>query len=93
MPIEYDNEFINSLTGELQLTREKDFTVTASDLQYIYYAVPAEYGDCIFTSGGFTGGFTKVATIPYTNQYDVTVDYDIWKSDYSGLGNTNIIVS
>ena len=93
LPIEYDNEFINSLTGELQLTREKDFTVTASDLQYIYYAVPAEYGDCIFTSGGFTGGFTKVATIPYTNQYDVTVNYDIWKSDYSGLGNTNIIVS
>ena len=94
LPLEYNADFItNSLEGELQLTRESNFNVNADVGEFIYFAVPAEYGNCTFTSGGFSGGFTKVATIPYSNQYNATTDYDIWKSDYSGLGDTNVIVS
>ena len=79
--------------GELQTSRETTIDVTAGAGQYIYYAVPTSYGDCTFTSGGFTGGFTKVATVSYTNIYNVTTNYDIWKSDYAGLGTTSVIVS
>lgn len=92
-PIEYNSDFLNSLSGELQLTRENNFNVNAGVGEYIYYAVPSSYGDCIFTSGGFTGGFKKVATLSHTNDYGSVTNYDIWKSDYSGLGDTNIIVS
>lgn len=92
-PFEYNSDFLNSLGGELQLTRESNFNVNAEVGEYIYYAVPSSYGDCIFTSGGFTGGFKKVATLSHTNDYGSVTNYDIWKSDYSGLGDTNIIVS
>ena len=92
-PFEYNSDFLNSLEGELQLTRESNFNVNAGIGEYIYYAVPSSYGDCIFTSGGFTGGFKKVATLSHTNDYGSVTNYDIWKSDYSGLGDTNIIVS
>lgn len=89
----YTSAFLEQLTGELQTSRETTINVTAGSNQYIYYAVPKSYGDCIFTSGGFTGGFTKVATISHTNIYGVAADYDIWKSDYAGLGSTSVIVS
>jgi hypothetical protein len=89
----YTSAFLEQLTGELQTSRETIMNVTAGSNQYIYYAVPKSYGDCIFTSGGFTGGFTKVATISHMNIYGVAADYDIWKSDYAGLGLTSVIVS
>lgn len=92
-PFEYNSDFLNSLNGELQLTRNNNFNVTAGVGEYIYYAVPTSYGSCTFTSGGFTGGFKKIKTLSHTNQYGSTTNYDIWKSDYSGLGDTNIIVS
>lgn len=90
---EFDGSFLDSLTGVLQTSRDGNINVTANENQYIYYASPSEYGDCIFTSGGFTGGFKKVATISYTNQFGVAADYDIWKSDYANLGATNIVIS
>lgn len=89
----YTGAFLEQLLGELQTSRETTIDVTAGAGQYIYYAVPTSYGDCTFTSGGFTGGFTKVATVSYTNIYNVTTNYDIWKSDYAGLGTTSVIVS
>lgn len=92
-PIEYNSDFLNSLSGELQLTRENNFNVNAGIGEYIYYAVPSSYGDCIFTSGGFVGGFTKAATLSHINDYGSVTAYDIWKSVESSLGDTNIIVS
>ena len=89
----YDGTFLDSLIGTLQTTREGNINVVANEEQYIYYASPTEYGDCVFTSGGFTGGFKKVATVSYINQFGIAADYDIWKSDYAGLGATNIVIS
>lgn len=93
IPSEYNTSFINKLVGQLQINKEGVIDVTANENQYIYYALPKSYGDCVFTSGGFSGGFTKVDTISYTNGYGVKTDYDIWKSDNANLGQTNIIIS
>lgn len=92
-PYTYENTFLNDLVGQLQTSRDGNINVTANTNQYIYYAVPTSYGDCVFTSGGFTGGFTKVATISHENDFGITTNYDIWKSDYSNLGQTNVIIS
>lgn len=93
IPSEYNTSFINRLIGQLQTGKEGVIDVVANENQYIYYALPKSYGDCVFTSGGFSGGFTKIDTISYTNDYGVTTDYDIWKSDNANLGQTNIIIS
>ena len=92
-PEVYDNTFLNSLNSALQNSRVNTLNVNARENEYIYYSVPSSYGDCIFTVGGFVGGFKKVATIPYTNGYGVTVNYDIWRSDYANLGQTNVTIS
>lgn len=93
VPDTYNGEFIDRLIGELQTSRDASINVNAGAGQYIFYAVPTEYGECTFTSGGFTGGFRKVATVSKVNVYNVTTEYDIWKSDYAQLGETNVIIS
>lgn len=89
----FDSTFLNDLNGKLQTTKEGNINVVAEENQYIYYAVPTSYGACAFTIGGFTGGFKRVATISYTNEFEVATNYDIWKSDNANLGATNIIIS
>lgn len=97
IPSEYNTSFINKLVGQLQTGKEGVIDVVANENQYIYYALPKSYedlhGDCVFTSGGFSGGFTKIDTISYINDYGVATDYNIWKSDNANLGQTNIIIS
>lgn len=89
----FDSAFILSLTKGLQANRTKTFTVNAGSGQHIYYAVPSRYGACSFNVGGFDGGFAKVATIEFTNDSGYAEDYDIYKSDNAGLGNTTVKVS
>lgn len=88
----YDSAFILGLTKGLQGSKGKTFTVNAAAGQHIFYALPARYGTCTFNVGGFDGGFTKVATIEFTNASEYMENYDIWKSVNSGLGNTNVTV-
>lgn len=92
-PASYTESFVKNFTNKLQKTKEAELNVIAGENQYIYYCVPSEYGDCTFTAGGFTGGFKKVDTISITNEFKVSANYDIWKSDYANLGQTNIIIS
>lgn len=89
----FDSAFILSLTKGLQANRTKTFTVNAGSGQHIYYAVPSRYGACSFNVGGFDGGFAKVATIEFTNDSGYAEDYDIYKSDNTGLGSTTVKVS
>jgi hypothetical protein len=84
---------ISKLQASLQKTRKCEFTTTAGEGQYIYYAAPVSYGECAFASGGFSGGFTKVANIQYVNAYNKTFSYDIYRSVEAGLGQTTITVS
>ena len=79
--------------GVLTSARARTFTVNAGANQYIWYAVPSSFGACAFTVGGFTGGFTKMATITHTNASGAQASYDVYRSDNAGLGATTVTVS
>ncbi|MBP3905760.1 MAG: hypothetical protein J6D47_10910 [Peptostreptococcaceae bacterium] len=89
----YNDTFIMSLSKELRSNRNKTFSVSCGEGQYIYYCIPTNYGTPTFTVGGFTGGFNKVSTIQFKNAYGYTESYDIYKSTNSNLGNTTVVVS
>jgi len=89
----YDSTLINSLTKVLSGTKARTISVTAGTGEYIYYAIPSRLGTPIFTVGGFTGGFSKVATIAFTNSSGYSENYDIYRSDNSNLGATNVVIA
>ena len=89
---EINNDFFTRLTKKLQSNRAMTINTTANSNEYIWYCCPTSYGTPKFTTGGFTGGFTKVKTLDYTNQYGYTISYDVWRSDYDGLGSQTVKV-
>nr|DAL41302.1 MAG TPA_asm: hypothetical protein [Caudoviricetes sp.] len=92
-PATIDSAFIRTLTKSLQSGKGKTFTVNAVTGAYIWYACPVRYGTPAFNVGGFDGGFSKVATVEYTNPSNYTESYHVWRSDNSGLGSTTVKVS
>lgn len=88
----YDSELISTLTKVLTGSRACSFTVNSGDGQFIYYAIPTRFGKPTFYVGGFEGGFFLANTIDYTNPSGYTESYDIYRSDYSGLGDTTVVV-
>lgn len=93
IPAAFDSSFVNTLNKKLQASGADTITVDAGEGQYIYYCLPAVYDTPFFAVNGFTGGFSKVASIEYTNDYGVAIDYDIYQSDYANLGKTNVVIS
>ena len=92
-PATIDSAFIRTLTKTLQGGKGKTFTVNAATGAYIWYACPVRYGTPNFNAGGFDGGFSKVATLDYTNPSGYTESYQVWRSDNAGLGATTVKVS
>lgn len=88
----YDSDFILSLNKTLTNSRACNFTVNCGPEQYIFFAIPTRFGTPAFSVGGFEGGFSLVNTLYYTNSFGYTESYDIYRSDYSGLGNTTVVV-
>lgn len=88
----YDSALINSLTKQLSNSKNRTITVNAGAGEYIYYCVPSRLGACSFNVGGFDGGFSKVATVNFTNSDNYAEKYDIYKSDNANLGNTNVTI-
>ena len=79
----------NALSGNVNRT----FTVEANENEYIYYAVPARMKNCVFTVGGFEGGFETVGTFYIGNSSAYSEDYVLYKSIRENLGNTTIVVT
>ena len=75
-------------TGVIQKDAKTTFKVSPSETQYIFFAAPQEYEIESFSVGGFSGGFTQVATVNYNE-----TNYNIWQSDNANLGNTTITVA
>ena len=88
----YDSTLINSLTKQLSNSKSRTITVNAGAGEYIFYCVPSRLGVCSFNVGGFDGGFSKVATVDFTNSDNYKEKYDIYKSDNANLGNTNVTI-
>lgn len=63
--------------------------------QHCYFACPSTFTNPIFEYLGIPGGFTRVQQlIPVTNAHGVTVDYDLWCSDYAlTIANMLVVVS
>lgn len=93
IPATINSAFIRTLTKSLQGGKGKTFTVNAATGAYIWYACPVRYGTPNFNVGGFDGGFSKVATLDYTNPSGYTESYQVWRSDNAGLGITTVVVS
>lgn len=90
--VTYDSALINSLTKQLSNSKNRTITVNAGAGEYIFYCVPSRLGACSFNVGGFDGGFSKVATVNFTNSDNYAEKYDIYKSDNANLGNTNVTI-
>lgn len=88
----YDSALINSLTKQLSNSKNRTITVNAGAGEYIFYCIPSRLGTCSFNVGGFDGGFSKVATVNFTNSDNYAEKYDIYKSDNANLGNTNVTI-
>lgn len=88
----YDSTLINSLTKQLSNSKGRTITVNAGAGEYIFYCIPSRLGACSFNVGGFDGGFSKVATVNFTNSDNYAENYDIYKSDNANLGNTNVTI-
>lgn len=88
----YDSALISGLTKQLSNSKGRTITVNAGAGEYIFYCIPSRLGTCSFNVGGFDGGFSKVATIEFTNSDNYAEKYDIYKSDNANLGNTNVTI-
>ena len=91
----YNNSFLlNELSNStISDNIKRTIQVNATSNQYIYYVIPSRLGTPIFKVGGFEGGFSKVSTISFTNIYNFTENYDIYRSDNINLGDTTIVIS
>lgn len=92
-PTTYNSTFISGLTKELRANKKPSFAANAGAGKYIYYCLPVSMGACTFAVGGFTGGFSLVDTIAFTNASGYTENYYIYRSDNANLGNTSVTVS
>lgn len=88
----YDSAFVKTLTKVLTESRGTTFTVNCGVGQHIFFCIPSRFGTPTFTVGGFSGGFAKVDTIQFVNNFNYVESYDIWKSTNSNLGNTTVVV-
>lgn len=88
----YDSALISGLTKQLSNSKNRTITVNAGAGEYIFYCIPSRLGACSFNVGGFDGGFSKVATVNFTNSDNYAEKYDIYKSDNANLGNTNVTI-
>jgi hypothetical protein len=87
--------FIAALpSSALTLSRARTFTSTAGATERLYFACRSAYGTPTFTVGGFAGGFHLAAgAVAVTNGQGVTENYDLWESDFPGLGATTVVVT
>lgn len=88
-----DSAAILTLTKRLQAGKSIKFSSNAAAGKKIAVALPTRYGTPNFNVGGFDGGFSKAATIEFTNASGYTESYDVWLSDNAGLGQTTVIVT
>lgn len=89
----YEEGMLNEFEKVLTYGKAMIAKFTPSEVQYLYFAVPSDLGDCTFTVNGFEGGFIKTSTIAYSNELNRVCNYDIYRSTYANLGATTVNLS
>ena len=92
----YDDTFILGLSnGKLQTSKSGTYTVTVADREYFFIAMPTTYNNAdelVGTIGGFSTGFSRVATLSHTNASGYATNYNIYKSTNASLGAISFII-
>lgn len=83
---------VKALSSFLDTSRGYTWTPSCSN-QYIYYCVPASFGEAAFKSGVFDGGFNSKTTVSITNAYGHTENYYVYRSTEKITGSITITVS
>ena len=92
-PEVYDSAFILGLTRVLSNAKGRTVNVNAGAGKYVFYCLPERLGTCVFTVGGFTGGFQEAAQLMFTNASGYTEKYRVYRSDNANLGSTAVVVA
>lgn len=83
---------VKALSSFLATSRGHAWTPSCSN-QYIYYCVPASFGEAAFKSGVFDGGFNSKTEVSITNAYGHTENYYVYRSTEKITGSITITVS
>lgn len=88
MPTDYDSAFILGLSGKKFATSKNGtYSMTVGAGEYGYLALPTSFG--VVASvwiGGFETTLVNCGAIAFTNASGNTSSYNIYRTDYSGLG-------
>lgn len=84
----YTNAFITGLAAQLMLAPNGSYNFNALAGQSTFWAARSAFGLTVanFFVGGFPFACSKVATVAVTNANGVTENYDLFRSDNTGLG-------
>lgn len=93
IPGTIDSSFILSLQSNLQATRNISFNLSTIATEYIWFASPVAYGTPNFSANGFSGGFSLITTLSFTNASGWVESYYVYRSVNDNLGSTNIVIS
>lgn len=87
IPETYNSSFVRSLENQVASNSHLNSISTKPLVgEYIYYCVPASFGDCVFIYNNFVGGFSLIEEINFTNADGNTEAYNIYKSNQANLG-------
>jgi len=92
----YNSAFANSLTATLKQGPQGTYALNALAGQSVFFWARSAFGIGVsnFTVGGFPFACSIVATaVPITNANGVTENYDLMRSDNTGLGSFNLVES
>ena len=89
----YSEGFIYGLSKVIPTKEEFEFSTASAESEYIYFCAPDSYGECTFFHRGFEGGVQYVDSVSLHLSETLVETYNIYRSDYPGLGNTRLRVT
>ena len=89
----YSEGFVYGLSKVIPTKEEFEFSTASAESEYIYFCAPDSYGECTFFHRGFEGGVQYVDSVSLHLSETLVETYNIYRSDYPGLGNTRLRVT
>lgn len=92
---EYNSDFISSLGYYLSDKFHDKVSLQAQSNEYMVFCIPSYIDDPKFYINGIEDGFEYVTTVSHTEKrdYNFTCDFDIYRTENTGLGTLNINIT